>query len=202
METQLLLRCKTHCARLTAAPEEHLGIQPPRHPLPHQLGGRSRQDGGLRERGPVAQRRQHVATLLLTRQTAATSTAGTAGRQLHGMYVRVGPSDDGHGILLFWPVPFSTPPTHFWTRKKGDTGLVQPLHCYPSSLSYSQYKRWMKSFDLVAKLETLASPPPKSPDWSGSKFVARSLWVLHGPRWGGKKSLFSSAGRKWKGAYK
>lgn len=99
MKTQLFPSCHIHCALITTAPEEHFGVQPPRHPLPHQLGGRGRQDGGLRERGPVAQRRQHVAALLLTRQNAATAAAGPAGRQLYGMYVRVGASDDGHGIL-------------------------------------------------------------------------------------------------------
>ena len=67
-----------------SAPEEYFGLQPSCHPLPYQLGGLGRQDGGLRERWPITQRQWHAPSVLYTREDA---TAWIDAGQLHGLHV-------------------------------------------------------------------------------------------------------------------
>lgn len=67
-----------------SAPEEYFGLQPSRHPLPYQLGGLGRQDGGQRECWPVPQHQWHAPSILYTCKDA---TSWTDARQLHGLHV-------------------------------------------------------------------------------------------------------------------
>lgn len=67
-----------------SAPEEYFGLQPSRHPLPYQLGGLGRQDGGQRECWPVPQHQWHAPSILYTCKDA---TSWTDARQFHGLHV-------------------------------------------------------------------------------------------------------------------
>lgn len=111
-------------ALFPSAPEEYFGLQPSCHPLPYQLGGLGRQDGGLWERWPITQCQRHAPPVLYTREDA---TSWTDAGQLHGLHVII--------LRLIWWTGSSS---YLYTRRHHKHQLDEEAMDTPTQLGHQQ----------------------------------------------------------------